>query len=154
MVVSSQLHTPVALPSGKEPSVPVGYEAGWAPGRVWTRRRREKDPIISPAGNRTSTVHYVAQSLYWLSYPGSIVAQIAHELCVLLTFCGTRRFILPGLQKHTAAHKTVVGKSEGKTQFERPRHRWQGNIKMGFRETVCETVVWMWLRTESDSGLL
>jgi hypothetical protein len=30
--VSDQLHAPAALPTGKEPPVPIGYEAGWAPG--------------------------------------------------------------------------------------------------------------------------
>jgi hypothetical protein len=36
MEVSGQLHTLAALPPGKEPSVPLGYEAGWAPEPVWT----------------------------------------------------------------------------------------------------------------------
>jgi hypothetical protein len=31
MKVSGQLHNPTALPPGKEPLVPIGYEAGWAP---------------------------------------------------------------------------------------------------------------------------
>jgi hypothetical protein len=35
MEVSGQLHAPAALPSGKEPPVPIGYEAGWAPQPVW-----------------------------------------------------------------------------------------------------------------------
>jgi hypothetical protein len=29
--MSGQFHAPAALPPGKEPSVPIGYEAGWAP---------------------------------------------------------------------------------------------------------------------------
>jgi hypothetical protein len=29
MEVSGQLHAPAALPPGKEPFVPIGYEAGW-----------------------------------------------------------------------------------------------------------------------------
>jgi hypothetical protein len=36
-----QLHAPTALPPGKDPSVPIGYEAGWTPGPVWTTWRRE-----------------------------------------------------------------------------------------------------------------
>jgi hypothetical protein len=32
MEVSGQLHTPDVLPPGKEPPVPNGKEAGWAPG--------------------------------------------------------------------------------------------------------------------------
>jgi hypothetical protein len=42
------------LPPGKEPPVPVGYEAGWAPEPVWTRHRREKFP--APVGNRTPII--------------------------------------------------------------------------------------------------
>jgi hypothetical protein len=34
-MVSGQLHTPAALPPGKEPPVPTGQEAGWAPEPVW-----------------------------------------------------------------------------------------------------------------------
>jgi hypothetical protein len=36
---SGQLHAAVALPPGKEPLVPIGYEAGWAPEPVWTLLR-------------------------------------------------------------------------------------------------------------------
>jgi hypothetical protein len=39
MEVSGQLHTLVALPPGKEPLVPIGYGAGWAPEPVWTTWR-------------------------------------------------------------------------------------------------------------------
>jgi hypothetical protein len=35
--VSGQLHAPAALPPGKEPLVPIGEEAEWAPEPVWTR---------------------------------------------------------------------------------------------------------------------
>jgi hypothetical protein len=48
MEVSGQLHVPAALPLGKEPTVPTGQEAGWAPEPVWTLWRREKS---CPAGN-------------------------------------------------------------------------------------------------------
>jgi hypothetical protein len=37
MEVSGQLHAPAALPQGKEPLVPIGWEAGRAPELVWTR---------------------------------------------------------------------------------------------------------------------
>jgi hypothetical protein len=36
-----QLHALAALPSWKEPPVPFGKEAGWAPEPVWTTWRRE-----------------------------------------------------------------------------------------------------------------
>jgi hypothetical protein len=49
MEVSGQLQAPAALPPGKEPPVPFGEEAGWAPEPVWTQWWREKFP--APAGN-------------------------------------------------------------------------------------------------------
>jgi hypothetical protein len=36
MEVSGQLHTPTALPLGKESPLPIGREAGWTPEPVWT----------------------------------------------------------------------------------------------------------------------
>jgi hypothetical protein len=33
MEASGQLHSPAALPPGKEPLVPIGLEAGWAQSR-------------------------------------------------------------------------------------------------------------------------
>jgi len=50
MEVNGQPHATAALPPGKEPPVPIGYEAGWALEPVWTRWRREKFP--APASNR------------------------------------------------------------------------------------------------------
>jgi hypothetical protein len=40
-----------ALPPGKEPPVPIGEEAGWAPEPIWTQRIKEK--FLAPAGDRT-----------------------------------------------------------------------------------------------------
>jgi len=37
-----KLHAPTALPSAKEPQIPTGQEAGWAPHSVWMRWRRAK----------------------------------------------------------------------------------------------------------------
>jgi hypothetical protein len=39
--VSGQLHAPAALSPGKEPPVPIGLEAGWAPDPGWTTWRSE-----------------------------------------------------------------------------------------------------------------
>jgi hypothetical protein len=44
--MSGQLHAAVALPLRKEPPVPIGKEAGWAPEPVWTLWSREK-PLTS-----------------------------------------------------------------------------------------------------------
>jgi hypothetical protein len=41
MEVSGQLQALAALPPGKEPLVPTGYEAGWAPESVWTLWNKE-----------------------------------------------------------------------------------------------------------------
>jgi hypothetical protein len=58
MEVSCQFHAPAALPPGKEPPVPIGYEAGWAPEPVWMLWRREN---FWTAGNRTRAVQPVAR---------------------------------------------------------------------------------------------
>jgi hypothetical protein len=44
MEVSGQLHALAILPPGKEPLVPIGQEAGWAPDPVWMWYQREKFP--------------------------------------------------------------------------------------------------------------
>jgi hypothetical protein len=36
MEVSGQLRASAALPTGREPPVPVGYEVVWTPETVWT----------------------------------------------------------------------------------------------------------------------
>jgi hypothetical protein len=51
MKVGGKLHSLAALFLGKEPPVPIGYEAGWVPEPLWTLARREKSLV--PAGNRT-----------------------------------------------------------------------------------------------------
>jgi len=33
--------------------------------------------------------------------------------------------------------RVLVGKSEGKRQLGRPRHRWEGNIKIDLQEVGC-----------------
>jgi hypothetical protein len=38
------------------------------------------------------------------------------------------------------AYKILVGKPEGKSSCERPRRRWEDNIKMGLREIGWENV--------------
>jgi len=55
MELSGQLHAPAALPSGKEPAVPIQYEAWWAPEPVWTRCRKIPS-LPPPAGNRTPII--------------------------------------------------------------------------------------------------
>jgi hypothetical protein len=58
MGVSGRRHAPAALyPRGKDPPVPIGQEAGWAPEPVWTQRIKEKS--FAPAGDRTPVVQSV-----------------------------------------------------------------------------------------------
>jgi hypothetical protein len=42
------------LPPGKEPLVPIGQEAGWAPESVWMQKLEEKS--FAPAGDWTPVV--------------------------------------------------------------------------------------------------
>jgi len=45
--MGGQRHAPAALPPGKDP-VPIVYEAGWAPGPVWTGEEN-----LAPTGIRS-----------------------------------------------------------------------------------------------------
>jgi hypothetical protein len=42
-------------------------------------------------------------------------------------------------------HKILVVKPEGKRPLERPRHRWEDNIRMDLREIVREGLDWIHL---------
>jgi hypothetical protein len=44
----------------------------------------------------------------------------------------------------------LVGKSEGKRPLGRPRHRWEGNMRMDLREIWWEVVNWMHLVQDRD----
>ena len=51
MRVDGQHHAPAALPLGKDP-VPIGQDAGWAPGPVWTGTENftpHRDSIPGPS---------------------------------------------------------------------------------------------------------
>jgi hypothetical protein len=66
---SGQLQVPAALPPGKKPPVPTGFQAGWAPEPVWTRGRENKIPFPAPATIQTPGVQPVAYSIHWMNYP-------------------------------------------------------------------------------------
>jgi hypothetical protein len=55
----SASHPGRALLRGKEPPVPIVYEAGWAPKPVWTQRLEEKSS--APGGDRTPAVQSVVR---------------------------------------------------------------------------------------------
>ena len=46
----------------------------------------------------------------------------------------------------------LVGKPEGERPFERPRHRWEDNIKMVFQEMECAGMAWIDLAQDRDRG--
>ena len=46
------------------------------------------------------------------------------------------------------AHRILVGKPEGKRPLERPRRRWEDNIKMDLREVGCDVGDWINLAQE------
>jgi hypothetical protein len=50
-------------------------------------------------------------------------------------------------------YKVMVGKPEGKGPFGRPRHRWEGNIRMDLREIGWESVNWFHLSQDRDQWL-
>ena len=61
------------------------------------------------------------------------------------SMCGERR----GL------YRVLVGKPEGKIPFQRPRHRWEDNIKMDFEEwDVGSLPGLIWLRIGLRGGHL
>ena len=50
--------------------------------------------------------------------------------------------------------RVLVGKPEEKRPLRRPRWRWEGNIKMDFREVGCGDMDWIKLARIGTSGRL
>jgi len=48
------------------------------------------------------------------------------------------------------AYNILVGELGGKKPLERPRRRWEDNIRMDLRERVCGVVDWMHLAQDRD----
>jgi hypothetical protein len=44
---------------------------------------------------------------------------------------------IAGMGERRSIHRVLVGKPEGKSPTERPRHRWEDNIKMDLQEVGC-----------------
>jgi hypothetical protein len=52
-------------------------------------------------------------------------------------------------------YRVVVGKLEGKRPLERPKRKWEDNIKMDFQEVGCGTWTGLiWLRIGTGGGHL
>ena len=47
-------------------------------------------------------------------------------------------------------YRVLVGKPEGKRPLERPRHRWEDNIKMNLQEVGCVGMDWIELAQDRD----
>jgi hypothetical protein len=43
-----------------------------------------------------------------------------------------------------------MGKPEGKRPLERPRHRWEDNMKMDLQEMECASMAWIDLAQDRD----
>jgi hypothetical protein len=88
MEISGQLQAPVALTPGKEPPVPIGDEAGWAPEPVWTLRRREK---YCTARNQTRAVQNVGHYNMHHQFKRCMCIFInAEETFLLVSWSGVR----------------------------------------------------------------
>jgi hypothetical protein len=54
MVESGQFHTMATLPQGKELTVSIRYNAGWASQMAWIKRKRGKSDCSPPQNLRRS----------------------------------------------------------------------------------------------------
>jgi hypothetical protein len=79
------------------------------------------------------------------------------ELCALYASPNIIRVIKSRWAGHVArigergdAYRVLVGKPEGRRPLGKPRHRWEDNIKMDFREMGCGGTGWMYLAQDRD----
>jgi hypothetical protein len=70
------------LPPGKGHPVPIVQEAGWAREPVWTQRLEEKSLSLPGIEPRSPSRPARSQTLYWLSYPGSMGFHLSILNCV------------------------------------------------------------------------
>ena len=54
------------------------------------------------------------------------------------------------MEEGRGVHKVLVGKAEGKRPLERPRRRWEDNIKMDLQEVGSSCWDWMELAQDRD----
>ena len=57
------------------------------------------------------------------------------------------------MEEGRVVHKVLVGKREGKRPLERPRRRWEDNIKMDLEEVGRGCGDWMELAQDRDRWL-
>jgi hypothetical protein len=57
--------------------------------------------------------------------------------------------------EYRGVHRVLVGKTEGKRPWGRPRGKWEDNIKMDLQEVGWVVVTdWSWLRLGTGAGHL
>ena len=54
------------------------------------------------------------------------------------------------MRERRGVYRVLVGKPEGRRPLERPRRRWEDNIRMDLREVGCGCVDWMKLAQDRD----
>jgi hypothetical protein len=120
--VSGQLRSPAALPPGKEPPVPIGFEAGWAPEPVWTTWRKDKSCSYRDSNSDPSVVQPVASRCIMRSF----------LICTCQTFLRYKSRInrrvchVERIGDERDAYKILVRIPGGK-------RRWENNIKMDLK---------------------
>ena len=58
------------------------------------------------------------------------------------------------MREGRGVHRVLVGKSEGKSPLERPRRRWEDNIKIDLQQVGGVETEWTWLRIGTGGGHL
>jgi hypothetical protein len=76
MEVFGQLHALAVLSPGKEHQVTIGYEAGWAPERIWMLWSR--DTSLASAGDRTPPVKSVIRRYGNIMQENYILLKVKH----------------------------------------------------------------------------
>jgi len=53
--------------------------------------------------------------------------------------------------ENRGVYRVLVGKPKGRSQLERPRRRWEDNIKMDLQEVGCWCMDWIDLAQDRDN---
>jgi hypothetical protein len=54
------------------------------------------------------------------------------------------------MEEESGVYSVLVGKPEGKRPLERPRRRWEDNIRMDLQEVGCGGMDWIGLAQDRD----
>jgi hypothetical protein len=104
MEVSGQLHSPAALLPGKQPPIPIVYEAGWDPEPVWTLwRRKNVTPAVQPVA---------CGAVNWFFYFFDLNASYMPSLWnseMYISLCELRTWTELSVRRHTMDRNRVRG---------------------------------------------